>query len=209
MDRRAGEVVPVHIPNLNHTRPVRLQRLPVHNLIALNRKALRRVPLELAKVIRSSGVNPNICRLARRIRETPHSARNDLGGAGIVLKVKPFDQITVLLAITDGDVLVLLGVVFVGLDEADACVASFEERTMVAATAIPVEAVDQADGHFGEGVGSDFVDVATEVTRWAVVVSADTEAGGCCGGVLGQRSTLTEKADVVWVACAVFCFGAA
>lgn len=101
----------------------------------------------------------------------------------------------------------LLGVVFVGLDKAHAGEAGFEEGPVVAAAAVAVEAVDEADGHFGKGVGGDFVDVAAKVAGWAVVVAADAEARGGCAGVFGERRALAEEPDVIGVGGAVGCFG--
>jgi energy-converting hydrogenase Eha subunit C len=202
------QIIPLHIPHLNHTLPQRRIRLAIHDLISHRLQSLRLRPLELAKVIGRGDVDANIRRLARRIGERPHSRSNYLGGARIVLKVKPLDQITILLAVAHGHVLVLLRVVFVGLDEAYAGVAGFEEGAVVAAAGVAVQTVDEAHCHFGEGVGGDFVDVAAEIAGWTVIVSADGEAGGCGCGVLSEGSTLTEEADIVGIGGAVFGFGA-
>jgi hypothetical protein len=208
MYRRTRQIIPLHIPHLNHTLPQRRIRLAIHNLISHRFQPLRLRPFELAKVIGRGNVDANICGLARRIGERPHSRSNHLGGARIVLKVKPFDQITILLAVAQGHVLVLLRIVLVGLDEAYSGVAGFEEGAVVAAAGVAVQTVDEAHCHFGEGVGGDFVDVAAEIAGWAVIVAANGEAGGCGCGVFGEGSALTEEADVVGVRGAVFGFGA-
>jgi hypothetical protein len=207
MNRRTCQIIPIHIAHLNHIRPMALNRITIHNLVPLSRQPLRRLPLELAKVVGCGSVDAHVGWLAGRVGQTPHGGGNDLGGARVVLEIEPFDQVAVLLAVADGDVLVLLRVVFVGLDEAYAGVAGLEEGAVVAATAIPVQTIDEADGHLGEGVGRDLVDVAAKIAGRTVVVAADAEAGCCCCRVFGQGGTLTEEADVVRVACAVCCFG--
>jgi hypothetical protein len=208
MNRRTRQIIPLHIPHLNHTLPKRRARLPIHNLIPHWHQPLRRRPPELTKVVRSSNVNPNIRRFPRRIRKTPHCTRHNFGCARVVLEIQPLDQIAILLAISHRNILVLLRVVFVGLDKPYAGVSGFEEWAVVAAAGVAVEPVDEAHGHFGEGVGGDFVDVAAEIARGTVVVAADGEAGGCGGGVFGEGSALAEETDVVGVGGAVFSFGA-
>lgn len=54
---------------------------------------------------------------------------------------------------------------------------------MVAATAVAVQAIDEAYSHFSEGVRGNLVDVPSKIASWAVVVAADAEARG--GGVGG------------------------
>jgi hypothetical protein len=208
MNRRTRQIIPLHIPHLNHTLPKRRARLPIHNLIPHRLQPLRCRPLELTEVVRSSNVNPHIRRFPRRIRKTPHCTRHNFGRTRVVLEIKPLDQIAILLAISHRDVLVLLCVVFIGLDEAYASVSGFEEWAVVAAAGVAVEPVDEAYGHFGEGVGGDFVDVPAEVACGTVVVAADGEAGSCGGGVFGEGSALAEEPDVVGVGGAVFGFGA-
>jgi hypothetical protein len=178
--RRTREIKPLHIAHLNHIRPKTLRRPAIHNLIPDRSQSLWCIPFKLAKIVGRSCVDTDVPWFPRCIRKTPHRSSNDLRGAGIIFEIKPLNQIAILFTIPHGDVLVLLSVIFVGLDEAYACVSGFEERAVVAAAGVAVEAVDEAHSHLGEDVGSDLVDVAAEIAGWAVVIAADAEAG-CCG----------------------------
>jgi hypothetical protein len=158
MNRRRSEIIPVHLPDVNNTAPMRLNRLAVHNLIPLDLQPTRRLPPKLAKVVRNGIIHADVPRLSRRIRQAPHGGRNDLCCARVVRVVEVVRKVAVRDSARVADVLVLLRVVLVCLDEAHAVEARLEERPVVAAAAVAVQSVDQADGHLGEGVRGDFVD---------------------------------------------------
>lgn len=206
VDGRTCQIVPIDVAHLNDTSPMRLNSLSVQNLIPFWLQSNRTRPSELTEVVAYCRVDANICRLTRCICKTPHRTCYHFGGASVVIEVQKLHKVAVLLAVLDPDILVLLRIVFVRLDEPYTIESGFQERTVITASAVAVEAVDKAYGHLGEGIGCDFVNVTTKVARWTVVVSANAQTGGHNSGVLGQRGTLTEQSDVVWIGGAIFCF---
>lgn len=203
MNRRAREVVPSNIPNLDHALPMRFDGLPVQDLVALRLDPLRRRPPKLTKIITCRHINPHIHRLPRRIRQTPHRTCHHLGRSRVVLEIQELDQVAVLLPVLDAHVLVLLRVVLVRLDETHPVEPRFEKGPVVAAAAVAVQPINNSDRHLREGVGRNLIDMAAQVARGTIIVPPNTQSRGHRRGVLSQRRALAKKPDVVRVGCPV------
>src|SRR5205085_9149263 len=130
----------------------------------------------------------------------------DLRDVGEVVEPR---QVSVLHAVLDAHVLVLVFVVLVRLGEAHRRVAVLEERDVVAAAQVSVAPVDRPDAKAGQVLLSRLLDEARELARLRVVLAADAATRGRLLRRLARRHALGEDAHRAVVADAALARGAA
>ena len=154
-------------------RPQTCRCRPPHNLIPFQIRIIRHHPLQPGVVIQRRSVYSNVAWVSGRLGQRPQSREVNLPDSRGKLKVHKLDEIAVLRAVFNAEILMLVVEVLVRLSESDSGVSGIEEGSVVSPAQESVQAVDDRDVHARGVVRGDVCAEPGEFPSRAVVLATD------------------------------------
>jgi hypothetical protein len=188
-----------HLSHIQNMRPHTRRRSPPYHFIPLQIRIIRHHPLQSCVVIERSSIDSDISRIPWCLRQRPQSREIDLTHAGGELEVYIFDEVAVLRAVLDAQILMLVVEILVRLREANSWVSGVQEGPVVTASQEAIETVDDSNVHACGIIRSHLGREACQFASWRVVLSADLQTLRCNGGGFVRGWPLRERADGVGV----------